>query len=115
MATDCGNEVTCDKAMETAGQNGRESGQAWRRTIRRSCCVGGTTPRNRRRFRGEDLRRQLDEIKEERLLGSRGRNRMEMRILHHPMALDQRIDHIAAAQAPVRTQPHGVITFLQID
>jgi hypothetical protein len=40
---------------------------------------------------------------------------MEMRILHHPMALDQRIDHIAAAQAPVPAQPHRVITLLQID
>ncbi|MBP6201384.1 MAG: hypothetical protein KA453_17545, partial [Nitrospira sp.] len=31
-------------------------------------------------FAGEGLRRQLDQIKEERLLGSRDRNRMEMRI-----------------------------------
>ncbi len=66
-------------------------------------------------FAGESLCRQLDQIKEERLLGSRGRNRMEMRLLHHPMALDHRIDHIAATQAPVRTEPHGVITFLQVD
>ena len=42
-------------------------------------------------------------------------DRAEMGILHHPVALNQRIYHIAATKAPVTTQPHGVITLLEID
>lgn len=65
--------------------------------------------------RETELRRALDQIKEKRLLRPCAPNRMEVGVLHHPVTLNQRIDHIAAAQAAVTTQPHGMITFLEID
>lgn len=66
-------------------------------------------------FAGSELRCTLDQIKEERLLGGRGKDRTEVRILHHPVALNQRVDNIPAAEATVTTQPHGMKTFLEID
>ena len=66
-------------------------------------------------FAEPQLGRQLDEIEEERLLWAGCGDRAEMRILHHPMALDQRIDHIAASETTVAFQPHGVKTFLKVE
>lgn len=65
--------------------------------------------------RGNALRRAPDQLKKNRLLGDRGRDRAEMGVLHHPVSLNQRIHHITAAEAAVPAQPHGVITFLEID
>ena len=38
-----------------------------------------------------------------------------MRILHHPMALNQRIYDIATSETAVAFQPHGVKTFLKVE
>ena len=64
---------------------------------------------------GSALRRALDQVEEKRLLRGRGRDRTQVRILHHPVALNQRIDNIAAAEAAMTTKPHGMKTFLEIN
>ena len=64
---------------------------------------------------GSDLGRALDQIKEKRLLRPCAPNRMKVGVLHHPVALNQAIHHIAATEAAVSAQPHGMITFLEID
>ncbi len=66
-------------------------------------------------FAGRDLGRKLDQVEEERLLRGRRRDRMEMGILYHSMTLNQGIHDIAATQATVSAQPHGMITLLKID
>lgn len=65
--------------------------------------------------RGRLLRRELDEIEEKGLLWRGSRNRTKMGILDHSMTLNQGIDNVAATQAPMSLQPHGMKTLLQID
>ena len=78
--------------------------------------VANTPPRNQHRLRGgKQLRRAPDQIKQNWLLRDDTPDWMEMGVLHHPVPLNQCIHHIAATQAPVTTQPHGMITFLEID
>ena len=66
-------------------------------------------------FAGNDLRCACDQIKKKRLLRDYPTDRAEMGVLHHPMALNQGIHYIAATKASVTTQPHGMVTFLEID
>lgn len=65
--------------------------------------------------RGKLLGREPDEIEEQRLLRRGSGNRTKMRILHHSMALNQGINNVAATEAPVPLQPHGMKTLLEID
>lgn len=64
---------------------------------------------------GKLLGRELDELEEKRLLRRGGGNGAKMRILYHSMALNQGIDDVAATEASVPLQPHGMKTFLKID
>ena len=66
-------------------------------------------------FAGSRLGGPLDQVEEKRLLRGRCGNRMEIGVLHHPMPLNQCINNIAAAQAPVPVQTHRMKTFLKID